>query len=47
MLTSSNGWRFVVYMAGVLLRLVCVVICLMAIVGGNVVLLTYKNQLCW
>jgi len=47
MLTSSNGWRFVVNMAGVLLWIVCVVICLMEIVCGNVLLLTYKNQLCW
>jgi len=47
MLTSSNGWRFVVNMTGVLLRIVFVVICLTEIIHDNVLLLTYKNQLCW
>jgi len=43
MLPSSNGGRYVVNMAGVLLRIVCVVICLMEIIRYNILLLTYKN----
>jgi hypothetical protein len=36
-----------VNMAGVLLWTVCVVKCLVEIICENVLLLIYKNQLCW